>query len=134
MAHSNSGDMDASMPTIKLFKHYRKTQLGVALYDTLTALVNDDVFPEELAMQAFNHYDMAVCKLLDTEVRTKIVEWKGELAVYRFCEDVWQFFLKEATFKTQGNPASEQVFSEHVHIIACDGTDKKTKKRRLNSK
>ena len=86
MAQSNA------VETIKLFKHYRKSELGVALYDALTDLVNDDVFPEELAMQAFNHYDMAMCKLLDSEVRTKITEWSGKLAVYRFCEDVWQFF------------------------------------------
>ena len=123
--------MSESAPTVKLFKHYRKSELGVALYDALTDFVNEDILPEELAMQAFNHYDMAMCKLLDTEVRTKIIEWNGTLAVYRFCEDVWQFFLKDATFKTQGNPVSEQIYSKHVHIIACDGKDKKSKKRRL---
>eukprot|EP01083_Nonionella_stella_P222950 795099_1 len=123
-----------NMDTIKLFKHYRKSELGVALYDALTDLVNDDVFPEELAMQAFNHYDVAMCKLLDTEVRTKIIEWNGQLSVYRFCEDVWQFFLKDATFKTQGNPVSEQIHSKHVHIIACDAKEKKpTRKRKRNS-
>mmetsp|Transcript_38519 Transcript_38519/g.61546 ORF Transcript_38519/g.61546 Transcript_38519/m.61546 type:complete len:136 (-) Transcript_38519:139-546(-) len=125
---NNNADIDG---TIKVFKHYRKSQLGVALYDALTELVNEDVFPEELAMQAFNHYDMAMCKLLDTEVRTKIIEWHGQLAVYRFCEDVWQFFLKDAVFKTQGNPVSEQIQSKHVHIIACDGKEKKSRKRRL---
>ena len=130
-ASQDRENKDNDVDTIKIFKHYRKSELGVALYDALTDLVNEDVFPEELAMQAFNHYDMAMCKLLDTEVRTKIIEWNGKLAVYRFCEDVWQFFLKDATFKTQGNPVSEQIHSKHVHIIACDGKEKKSKKRRL---
>ena len=123
--------MSEAAAKVKVFKHYRKSELGVALYDALTDLVNEDIFPEELAMEAFNHYDVAMCKLLDTEVRTKIIEWNGTLAVYRFCEDVWQFFLKDATFKTQGNPVSEQIYSKHVHIIACDGKEKKGKKRRL---
>eukprot|EP01083_Nonionella_stella_P253784 872993_1 len=120
MSQSESPTVD----TVKVFKHYRKSELGVALYDALTDLVNEDVFPEELAMEAFNHYDIAMCKLLQTEVRTKITEWTGTLSVYRFCEDVWQFFVKDATFKTLGNPVSEQIHSKHVHIIACDGGEK----------
>mmetsp|Transcript_14001 Transcript_14001/g.17241 ORF Transcript_14001/g.17241 Transcript_14001/m.17241 type:complete len:85 (+) Transcript_14001:1-255(+) len=83
-----------------------------------------------MAMKAFNHYDTGISKLFNSGVRTKITEWKGKLQVYRFCEDLWQFFLKDATFKTQGNPTSELVFSKEVHIIACDGRSEKTRKRK----
>ena len=116
----------------QIFRHYRQCELGMALYDAITDLVNDDEFPEELANKTMQHYDMGINGLFSTEVRTKIKQFNGELTTYRFCENVWQFYLRNASFQTQGNPSAELIECENVHILAFDGSrgNKKSSKNK----
>ncbi|ETO26909.1 hypothetical protein RFI_10229 [Reticulomyxa filosa] len=106
----------------RTFKVYRRTTLGTCLYDAITELVNDEMFPENLALAAMEHYDRAVASLFQTQVRTVVTSWSGQLYVYRYHEDVWEFYLKNAVFKTAGNPTAEHLATKNVHIVACDGT------------
>merc|ERR1719336_1108282 len=43
-------------------------------------------------MKAFEHYDVCINRLFEPEVRTQICQWTGDLAHYKFNENVWTFF------------------------------------------
>lgn len=118
----------------QIFRHYRQCELGMSLYDAITDLVNDDEFPEELANKTMQHFDMGINGLFSTEVRTKIKQFRGELTTYRFCENVWQFYLRDATFQTHGNPSAELIECDNVHILAFDGSRSGNKKSTKSKK
>jgi transcription initiation factor TFIIA small subunit len=52
---------------------------------------------------------------LKTNVKSRAT-LKGELNVYRFCDDVWTFVINSLTFKIEG----ESIVAEKVKIVACN--------------
>lgn len=42
---------------------------------------------------------------------------QGHLDVYRFCDEVWTFIIKDVNFKLDNN--TQQLHAEKIKIVAC---------------
>mmetsp|Transcript_36990 Transcript_36990/g.94572 ORF Transcript_36990/g.94572 Transcript_36990/m.94572 type:complete len:137 (-) Transcript_36990:35-445(-) len=80
------------------YEHYRESKLGDALVDALREMAEADRISGELALKVLVEFDKSVCEALATKVPAK-VNVKGNLHSYRFCDNQWQFYLKDAAFK-----------------------------------
>ena len=98
------------------YQFYRKTTLGNCLQDALDELYQLKLITPGIVTEVLNQYDRAICKVLSHNVRTKL-HVKGDLNVYRFCDNVWTFILNNAEFS---DSADIHVKVNKVKIVACD--------------
>eukprot|EP01083_Nonionella_stella_P094770 266004_1 len=106
------------------YSHYRQSTLGHTLHETLSEMVGEDDLPREVAVNAFTHFDKIMNKRLKNpdSVKTDITNFEGELKIYRNCDNVWTFIVKDAQFVTE---SGERLQSDLVKIVACDGRAKR---------
>ncbi|KAJ2833999.1 Transcription initiation factor IIA subunit 2 [Coemansia furcata] len=97
------------------YQFYRSGSLGTALIDSLNELILAGHITPQLAMQVLEQYDKSISEALSSKVKAKAT-MKGDLAVYRNCDDVWTFFVKNSTFKCDHET---MAISGTVKIIAC---------------
>ncbi|CAG7846111.1 Transcription initiation factor IIA subunit 2 {ECO:0000256/PIRNR:PIRNR009415} [Serendipita indica DSM 11827] len=117
------------------YELYRGSSVGIALADSLDALISSNEITPQLAIRIMERYDKAVCDVLQKQVKAKAT-FKGRLHTYRSlsmpfelcthglsqrnCDDVWSFYLRKCTLKMEGG---EQVPVEKLKIIACKHPD-----------
>eukprot|EP00249_Psilotum_nudum_P026983 c34175_g1_i1 orf=434-754(-) len=94
---------------------YRKATIGSSLTDALDELVTNGSISPILAVKVLMQFDKSMNEALQTKVKSK-VNFKGHLHTYRFCDNVWTFFLENAVFKTEAEIHSV----DKVKIVACD--------------
>ncbi|KAF8411335.1 hypothetical protein HHK36_003882 [Tetracentron sinense] len=80
------------------FELYRRSMIGVCLTETLDEMVSNGTLCPDLAIQVLVQFD------------------KGHLHIYRFCDNVWTFILKDALFKNEESQETVGRFK----IVACD--------------
>ncbi|KAJ1704260.1 Transcription initiation factor IIA subunit 2 [Rhynchospora pubera] len=97
------------------FELYRRSTIGMCLTETLDEMVSNGTLSPELAIQVLVQFDKSMTEALENQVKSKVTI-KGHLHTYRFCDNVWTFILKDATFKN--DEIQEAV--NRVKIVACD--------------
>ena len=71
-------------------------------------------------LQVLQQYDRSMSVALSTKVRTRYT-FRGQLKVYRYCDNVWTCVLRNVEFKdSQHN--NELITSEKVKIVACEAS------------
>ena len=97
------------------YELYRRSTLGIALTEALDELIQSGHMTPQLAMRVLNQFDKAVADHLTENVRAR-VNFKGSLGVYRFCDDVWTFMLKNTAFRFE----NDALLVDRVKIVACN--------------
>jgi len=93
---------------------YRNTSLGIALTNTLDDMVAAELISSKLGQFVVTEFDKAMLAELE-RVKTKCT-FKGECHNFKYCDDVWHFFLQEAQFRTN----TETISVDHVKLVAVD--------------
>lgn len=104
------------MNTPGYYELYQSGTLGITLRETLDTLVQDNKIQPQLAMRVLANYDRVMLELLKQGAKLKMT-FKGHLKTYRFCDDVWNFILKDVTIKLDNN---ETVHVDRFKIVACN--------------
>jgi len=73
--------------------HYRKTTLFKALEETLEEMTSQGLLTTEVADIIVAEFDRSINAALNKHVGRSI-EFKADLDVYRFCDDLWTLMLK----------------------------------------
>ncbi|KAG8820975.1 Transcription initiation factor IIA small chain (TFIIA 13.5 kDa subunit) [Serendipita sp. 411] len=97
------------------YELYRGSSVGLALADSLDALISSNEITPQLAIRIMERYDRAVCDVFQKQVKAKAT-FKGHLHTYRNCDDVWTFYARDCTLKME---AGETVTVAKLKIIAC---------------
>jgi transcription initiation factor TFIIA small subunit len=84
------------------------------LTDALDELVSSGQVDPQLALKVLANFDKAITDELANNVKSRLT-FKGNLNVYRSCDEVWTFILKNANFKFD----NESVTADRIKIIAC---------------
>ncbi|BFZ58968.1 Transcription initiation factor IIA subunit 2 [Savitreella phatthalungensis] len=103
--------------TQQFYEIYRATSIGNALTDTLDEMIQTGRLAPRLAMKVLFHFDRIAAEMLADKVKNKLT-FKGHLDTYRFCDEVWTFIIKAASFKFD----EETVTADKIKIIACNST------------
>ena len=119
------------------YQLYRSMSLGESLKAALDDLIENQLITPELAVKASGRageervlgepvclqvqqqYDRSMSVALSTKVRTRY-SFKGQLKVYRYCDNVWTCVLRSVEFKDSHN--NETINSEKVKIVACEAS------------
>jgi transcription initiation factor TFIIA small subunit len=96
------------------YQLYRESSLGRALTDTLDELIQDSALDPQTAMTVLNQFDASISEALHSKVRSRAT-LKGQLHVYRFCDDVWTFDIQNANFRFE----NETISADKVKVVAC---------------
>ncbi|EMF09447.1 transcription initiation factor iia small chain [Sphaerulina musiva SO2202] len=94
--------------------------IGLALADTLDDLISSRRIEPQLAMRIMANFDQHIATVLGDKVKARMT-FKGHLDVYRFCDEVWTFVIKDVKFKMDN---AHQMDAEKVKIVACQSKDK----------
>ncbi|KJX95633.1 transcription initiation factor iia small chain like protein [Zymoseptoria brevis] len=105
------------------YELYRGTSIGLALADTLDDLISSRRIEPQLAMRIMANFDQHIASVLGEKVKARM-NFKGHLDVYRFCDEVWTFVIKDVKFKMDNN--TQQLDAEKVKIVACQTKEKVT--------
>ena len=87
--------------------------------ETLDALISNNHIEPQLAIKILEKFDKSFSEIIADKVKARL-SFKGSLATYRFCDDVWTFLLKDVNFKLDNN---NPVKADSVKIVSC--TNKK---------
>ncbi|KDD72910.1 hypothetical protein H632_c2746p0 [Helicosporidium sp. ATCC 50920] len=103
---------------------YRKTTIGDSLVEALDSLVSEGKIPPELAYRVLHEFDRSIAKSLDTRVTAK-ASMKGQLATYRYLDNVWNFVLSNVSIKlwpTQSSNRREEqeLSSATLKLVLVD--------------
>ncbi|KAI0399539.1 transcription initiation factor iia small chain [Xylaria palmicola] len=98
------------------YELYRRSSIGGALTDTLDDLITQNHIDPQLAMKILANFDRAIAEVLQEKVRSRLT-FKASLDTYRFCDEVWTFQLKNATFKMDNGALV--VSADRVKIVSC---------------
>jgi len=107
-------------PAGAYYELYRGTSIGLALADTLDDLISSRRIEPQLAMRIMANFDQSIATVLGEKVKARM-NFKGHLDVYRFCDEVWTFVIKDVKFKLDN---SQTIDAEKVKIVACQSKDK----------
>ncbi|CAK3993673.1 Transcription initiation factor IIA subunit 2 [Lecanosticta acicola] len=102
------------------YELYRGTSIGLALADTLDDLISSRRIEPQLAMRIMANFDQSIATVLGDKVKARM-NFKGHLDVYRFCDEVWTFVIKDVKFKMDN---AFQMEADKVKIVACQTKDK----------
>ena len=97
------------------YELYRHSTLGATLTDSLDELIQSQQLTPQLAMKVLQQFDKSISEALSQKIRNR-TQFKGHLDTYRFCDDVWTFILRDASFRTDG----DTVHADKVKIVACN--------------
>ncbi|KAF7193269.1 hypothetical protein AC579_6294 [Pseudocercospora musae] len=102
------------------YELYRGTSIGLALADTLDDLISSRRIEPQLAMRIMANFDQHIAQVLGEKVKARMT-FKGHLDVYRFCDEVWTFVIKDVKFKMDN---ALQMDADKVKIVACQSKEK----------
>ncbi|KAI9652732.1 MAG: Transcription initiation factor IIA small chain (TFIIA 13.5 kDa subunit) [Alyxoria varia] len=109
--------MSGGAPTS--YELYRSASIGMALQDALDDLISQNLIEPQLAMKICSNYDKAFAELIADKVKSRL-NFKGSLDIYRFCDDVWTFLIRDVKFTLDNKQIVE---ANRVKIVSC--TNKK---------
>ncbi|EEP75512.1 transcription initiation factor IIA gamma chain [Uncinocarpus reesii 1704] len=101
------------------YELYRGSSIGLSLTDTLDDLINEGRIEPQLAMKILSNFDRVITEVLADKVKAKL-SFKaslGHLDTYRFCDEVWTFLIKDATFKLDNQTT---VHADKIKIVSCN--------------
>eukprot|EP00871_Galdieria_phlegrea_P005361 jgi/Galph1/5826/GphlegSOOS_G4485.1 len=99
------------------YQHYRLSTVGICLEEALEELKGKNVFTEAEADMIRTQFDRAMAQSLVSHVSHQLT-LKGSLHHYRFCDNVWQLFVKDAEVKLDGK--KDYTYVGSLKVIACD--------------
>ncbi|KAJ8903291.1 hypothetical protein NDN08_004400 [Rhodosorus marinus] len=91
---------------MEFFTHYRNSQVGLMLEESLEELLSSGDLSEGQAETVRLQFDRAFSTALSNHVSSK-AQLKGQLHIYRNCDNVWTFILNGATLKPNGGEETE---------------------------
>lgn len=97
------------------YKLYQRSSCGTALIDALDSLIHERKIAPQLARKVLEHFDRAINENLESQVMARTT-CKGSLDTYRFCDEVWTFIIKNASFKMENNVIAN---ADKIKIVAC---------------
>lgn len=71
-------------------------------------------------MRIMANFDQHIATVLGDKVKARMT-FKGHLDVYRFCDEVWTFVIKDVKFKMENNLVLD---ADKVKIVACQSKEK----------
>ncbi|BFI41458.1 transcription initiation factor TFIIA small subunit [Marchantia polymorpha subsp. ruderalis] len=95
---------------------YRKSSIGVCLIATLEEMIFTGKIDPLLAMKVLMQFDKSMKFIIPKKVST-VVQFRGHLQTYRFCDKQWSFFIKKAMVKINRVLIEE---SARITIFATD--------------
>lgn len=106
------------------FELYRQTKIGDCLCDVLEEMCDEGKITQELAMTVFKQFDASILAALETRVQSK-ASIKAALSSYRFFDNVWQFTLKDVSFKlnmsgTGSVSSAPEIICEKAKVVCVD--------------
>jgi len=101
------------------YELYRQSSIGVALTETLDDFITENKIEPQLAMKIVANFDKLFAEIIADKVKSRLT-FKGNLATYRFCDDVWTFLIKDVNFKLDNQAL---LRAEKIKIVSC--TNKK---------
>ncbi|KAJ6537862.1 hypothetical protein B0H19DRAFT_1181079 [Mycena capillaripes] len=99
------------------YEIYRASPLGIALMDTIDEYVRSNVLSGTQGISILQQFDRAMADALATKVKAK-ASVKARLKTYNDYQEVWTFFLRNATFTMDDKT---MVTTERVKVVACKG-------------
>ncbi|GAB4815548.1 hypothetical protein N2152v2_002594 [Parachlorella kessleri] len=93
---------------------YRESKLGDSLVEALDILVDDGKIPGQLALRILAEYDEAITAALE-KLNSKAT-FKGQLDVYRFCDNVWNFVLSNVQIRLSPSSSSSKRDEEELNV------------------
>eukprot|EP01080_Neovahlkampfia_damariscottae_P002634 gene2634-3831_t len=107
------------------YTHYRNSNIGISLEDSITELVEGGKISSNLSKNILEQFDRSVSDgLLNSKNK---MSFKGHCHTYRYAENVYVFLLQDVQFKTDKN---QTIDLDSVKIVACDGTKTEKKKKK----
>jgi len=97
---------------------YRTSSIGNALVEALDQFIAERRIEPQIAIRMLENFDKIVTDVLQEKVKARL-QFKGRLDIYRFCDDVWTFVVRDVNFKldSQGSPT---VHADRVKIVAMN--------------
>ncbi|KAL8935841.1 MAG: hypothetical protein Q9211_004484 [Gyalolechia sp. 1 TL-2023] len=119
------------------YELYRRSSIGSTLIDSLDELVHLGRIEPQLAMKILQSFDKIVTDVLAEKVKARLtfkvqscwpisravkklmflVEIKGHLDTYRFCDEVWTFLIKDVSFKLENQTP---IQADKIKIVSCN--------------
>nr|QBH73594.1 transcription initiation factor IIA gamma chain [Liposcelis bostrychophila] len=99
------------------YQLYRNTTLGTTLQESLDELIQYGQITPQLGMKVLLQFDKSINNALSTRVKSRLTFKAGRLNTYRFCDNVWTFFLTDVEFRE----VQEIAKVDKVKVVACDG-------------
>ncbi|XP_018007079.1 transcription initiation factor IIA subunit 2 [Hyalella azteca] len=106
------------------YQLYRNTTLGSTLQETLDEFIQFQQIPTDLALKVLLQFDRSISTALATKVRSRIGFKTDKLNTYRFCDNVWTFFMSDVEFRE----VQDFIQVDRLKIVACDGRGTEEKK------
>ena len=94
---------------------YRQSTLGNSLFEVLQELQNEKKISETMLKKTMEVFDKSICDEI-SKVNKSRATIKATITSFKNCDDIWIFYGKEATVKTD----KEQLTSNNLKIITCD--------------
>ncbi|KAJ7538718.1 hypothetical protein O6H91_11G060500 [Diphasiastrum complanatum] len=121
------GDGDGGREGETTLELYHMSSIGRGLVEALDEMVFNGTISPLLAAKVLKQFDKSIIEALRTKVHSKI-RFKGHLDSYRYCDSVWTFDLKNASFKTDNGDVQAV---DRIKIVACDAACAAIKSRQL---
>ncbi|KAJ7714696.1 transcription initiation factor IIA gamma subunit [Mycena maculata] len=99
---------------------YRGSPLGIALCDSLDDLIRLNVISGDLGMAVLKKFDRVLADALVKKVDST-AKVKAHLRTFRHCDEVWCFWLRNASFKM--DDGRETVTVPKIKVVACKHAD-----------
>ncbi|GMM34723.1 transcription initiation factor IIA subunit gamma [Saccharomycopsis crataegensis] len=96
------------------YELYRKTTIGMSLIESLDNLILDQRIEPQLALRVLANFDRIIAENIKEKLKAKL-SFKGHLHIYRFCDDVWTFVIKNVDIKLDHN---EVAHADRIEIVA----------------
>jgi len=106
------------------YQLYRNTTLGSTLQETLDEFIQFQQIPADVAMKVLLQFDKVINNALAQKVRSRIAFKAEKLNTYRFCDNVWTFFMTDVEFRE----VQDFMAVDRLKIVACDGRGSDEKK------
>ncbi len=74
----------------------------------------DQRIEPQLALRILANFDRIIAENIKEQLKSKL-SFKGHLHIYRFCDDVWTFVIKNVDIKLDHN---ETAHADRIEIVA----------------
>ncbi|KAJ7150749.1 hypothetical protein C8R46DRAFT_1229683 [Mycena filopes] len=101
------------------YEIYRASPLGLGLIDTLDGYIRAGILGEDHGRLILEKFGRILADALASKVKAR-ASVKASLKIYNHCDDVWNFTLKNATFRMDDR---QIVTTGRIRILACKDGD-----------